>query len=266
MAIVTNIKFYDNEFIFQLLLYYKNKTAISTSDLNQQISNEIFIIQTNFEFSYENPIIEKYLYHECIKKKNINLNIIKFIIEYGINVKYKEYASPLYFTCKNGNKKVVKCFVNPRTDINGETLLFKACLNGHEEIVKYLVKHGANVNKENKSGETPLFKAIFNSYFKENQSIIKYLVEHGADINKQDREGRTPLSMTCKKVHESMVKYLVEHGADINKEDNYGNPPLFYAWKYNNEEIVEYLVEHGAIKKDFPNRERSKFNNPYDYD
>ena len=38
-----------------------------------------------------------------------------------------------------------------------ETPLYKACLNGNIHLVKYLVEHGADVNKENKNGETPLY-------------------------------------------------------------------------------------------------------------
>jgi len=37
--IFENLKFYDNEFILQFLLYYKNKTEIITSHIKQQISN-----------------------------------------------------------------------------------------------------------------------------------------------------------------------------------------------------------------------------------
>ena len=45
--IYNNLKFFDNEFILQLLIYYKNKKVISTSELNQQISNEKYRILVN---------------------------------------------------------------------------------------------------------------------------------------------------------------------------------------------------------------------------
>jgi len=45
--IFSYFKFYDSGYILQLLFYYKNKTIISTSDLNQQISNENFKISIN---------------------------------------------------------------------------------------------------------------------------------------------------------------------------------------------------------------------------
>ena len=36
-------------------------------------------------------------------------------------------------------------------------------------------------------------------------------MEQGADINKEDNDGWTPLMSTCQNRHENKVKYLVEH-------------------------------------------------------
>jgi hypothetical protein len=74
--IFNNFKFYDKDFILQLLLYYKNKTAMSTSYLPHQISEENFKISTSDENSSNNCI---YLYNEC-RKKNVNIYIIKYKI------------------------------------------------------------------------------------------------------------------------------------------------------------------------------------------
>jgi len=43
------LKFFYNDFILQLLFYYKNKITISTIDFNQQISNDKFKILINTE-------------------------------------------------------------------------------------------------------------------------------------------------------------------------------------------------------------------------
>jgi len=70
-VIFSNLSFYDNDFILQLLFFYKNKISISTSDLIQQISNEKFKILTGYGY---NENIDKYLYNEC-EKKDINIYI-----------------------------------------------------------------------------------------------------------------------------------------------------------------------------------------------
>jgi len=82
--IFRKLKFYDNDFILQLLLQYKNKIAISSSDLNQLISNEKFKILINNtelisdkifvidKYNELNNDVNKYLIFEC-QKKDINI-------------------------------------------------------------------------------------------------------------------------------------------------------------------------------------------------
>ena len=69
------------------------------------------------------------------------------------------------------------------------------------------------------TGETGSGKYLFYECFKDNSILkVKYLVEHGADVNKENRNGETPLFSACIKGNEAIVKYLMEHGADIHKE------------------------------------------------
>jgi len=153
--IYENLNFFDNEFILNiLLLNYKNKTPISTSNLKQQISKYKYKNENNKQKLYFlNNTCSYYLYDAC---KSKNECMFFFLIRHGVDI-YKE-------------------------DENGETPLFYACKFGNENIVHYLVEHGANINKENKDGETPLFEACRGR----NENIFKYLVEHGVDINKEN--------------------------------------------------------------------------------
>jgi len=164
----------------QLLFYYKNKTTISTIDLNQQISKDKFKITTSTEYLSNN--IYKYLINEC-KKDNINIYIIKYLVEHGADI-------------------------NEATKY-GETALFNTCKNGNEVVVKYLVEHGADVNKEIRNGKTPLFEACSSG----NEAVVKYLVEHGANVNKKMNgfsdcfSFSTPLFNACKSGNEAVVRY-----------------------------------------------------------
>ena len=100
-----------------MLLHFKNKIIISTSDLNQLISNEKFKISLNTEYSWN---IVKYLINKCNKKNYKYLYNKIFLIKNGIDINKENY--------------------------NKETPLFYACSNGNETIVKYLVKLGADIN------------------------------------------------------------------------------------------------------------------------
>ena len=67
------------------------------------------------------------------------------------------------------------------------------------------------------------------------ETIVRYLVEHGADINKINKKGETPLSKAFDKGHENIIRYLVEHGAYINKKDKYKKLIRnYYNWLKNN--------------------------------
>jgi len=66
--IFSTLKFYDNDFIIrELLLYYKNQEAMSTSDIEQKISIEKFKISIKSD-KYSNNT-SKYLTNEIGKKK-----------------------------------------------------------------------------------------------------------------------------------------------------------------------------------------------------
>jgi len=187
--IFNNLQFFNIENIIQLLYYYKNRTAISSSDFNQQIGKFKFLTDTE----YSDNSVGKYLINECTKK-DINICLIKYLVEHGIKLNYKNKKGEpaLYIVCKSDNEKIIKYLVEHGADTNAKnekdcTPLFIACENGNESVVKYLVEHGAHINKENKDGNTPLFNACKNG----NESLVKYIVEHGADINYKNRNGET---------------------------------------------------------------------------
>ncbi|TMW41096.1 hypothetical protein DOY81_013824, partial [Sarcophaga bullata] len=50
----------------------------------------------------------------------------------------------------------------------------------------------------------------------DNLEMVEFLVEQGADINRQDNEGWTPLHATASCGFVSIARYLVEHGADVS--------------------------------------------------
>eukprot|EP00833_Pecoramyces_ruminatium_P017458 jgi/Orpsp1_1/1191490/evm.model.d7180000086292.1 len=191
--ILKNFKFFDNKFILKLLLDYKNKNAVSTKDLNQQI--EKYKIKEDIIVKGKNYCSGTLLHRVC-ENQYENILIVKFLVNHGINIKEE--------------------------DGDGETALYFACRNGHEATVRYLVEQGADVNNENWFMNSPLFYACENG----SETIVRYLVEHGAAVDKENRYGETPLFYGSKDGHKSVVRYLVEHGANKNKKDWFGKLPL----------------------------------------
>ena len=64
------------------------------------------------------------------------------------------------------------------TDSNKNTLLHIACQNDHLDIVEICVAHGADVNAQNKTGQTALH---FSRYY-EYDDIFKFLIKNGAEL------------------------------------------------------------------------------------
>lgn len=101
------------------------------------------------------------------------------------------------------------------------------------EEAEELIKNGADVDKKDDLGCTPLF-------YIDNIKIAQLLITHGADVNQADITGWTPLHFN-KNI--DIIKLLIENGTDVNRVNDLYNTPLHLA---KNLEIVELLIEKGA--------------------
>ena len=77
---------------------------------------------------------------------------------------------------------------------------------------------------------------------------VRLLLDEGADINRADCYGRTPLNRAAGRGYTEMVELLLVRGADINTADNDGYTPLDYANAalQGDTAMVELLSEHEA--------------------
>ena len=89
-------------------------------------------------------------------------------------------------------------------DLNSK--LFKAIKEGNETTTKLLLDSGADINKADNDGWTPLYIAAQNGYVE----IVKLLLDSGADKDKADEDGRTPLFTAAGKGHDACVKLLLD--------------------------------------------------------
>jgi len=259
-VIFNQFYFFDIEYIKYLLNNYTNKIPISTSSLKEQIKK--YKISTELEDD-DTDNVDKYLINAC---KKGNENIVKYLVKLGGNTNKKRWhgRTPFFIACENGHVNIVKYFIeHGGADINekfmwqysmGEEIYFGTPLiiacrkkNDNYDMVKFLVEKGADINKKDGFGETPLFAACnITNANENNEKIVKYLIDHGADVNKEGMFKKTPLYVACESRNVNIVKYLIEHGADVNKENRDGETPLFAACNYRDEDIVKYLIAHGA--------------------
>jgi len=113
--------------------------------------------------------------------------------------------------------------------------------NDHDRIM-FLVGKGADVNKRDLQGWTPLTSAARQRHDK----TIDLLIELGADPDKHDENGITPLAAALMRDHIPSIKRLIAHGADLEEPDQEGFRPLALAIAEQKYEAAKALMEGGA--------------------
>ncbi|HUU24515.1 MAG TPA: quinoprotein dehydrogenase-associated putative ABC transporter substrate-binding protein [Methyloceanibacter sp.] len=120
--------------------------------------------------------------------------------------------------------------------------LSNALIGNDPERIKFLVSQGADVNKPDLQGWTPLTSAARQRHDK----TIDVLVELGADPNKHDGNGMTPLAAALMRDSVPSIKALIEHGASLEEPGQQDFRPLALAIAEKKYEAAKALMEGGA--------------------
>ncbi len=111
---------------------------------------------------------------------------------------------------------------------------------GRADDIAILLKRGASVDTANDAG-TPILSLAVSRFDAEGAAIAKLLVESGADINKSDVRGQTPLFYAARTGNKEMVEYLLEKKVNYAATDNIGNNARIIAYQTGHNDIVELL-------------------------
>ncbi len=117
--------------------------------------------------------------------------------------------------------------------------LSNAIIANDFDRVKFLVSKGADVNKADSQGWTPLQSAAR----QRRDQMIALLIELGADVNVGDP---TPLVAALMRDHVPSIKVLLAHGADTEKPGQEGFRPLPLAIAEDKYEAAKALMDAGA--------------------
>lgn len=161
----------------------------------------------------------------------------------------KKYRGELAWAIAYGQTDKVRKLLRKGADVNkdnedGTTPLGWAVQEGHWDIIQLLLSYGADINAMDEHGQTSLYQAAADG----NRELVEYLLDNGADIDLSG-DGMTPLIIASCYFDSNQletVKLLVERGADIHAKDNEGQTALFYAEEYGIDDIASFLKEQGA--------------------
>ncbi len=103
-----------------------------------------------------------------------------------------------------------------------------------KEKVEGWLAEGADIDQE-----------LSNAIIADDMDRIKFLISKGADVNKQDSQGWTPLANAARQRKDKVAALLIEHGADPNLASD-GTTPLIAAVMRDSVPTVDVLLKNGA--------------------
>ena len=113
----------------------------------------------------------------------------------------------------------------------GDTALHMAAAAFEHSIAKLLVAHGTDHGASNRRGAQPLHYAADANHWDPNAQAktIAYLLSIGADPNALDKSGVTPLHRAVRTRSQAAVQALLDGGADVRAANKIGSTPLHLA-------------------------------------
>ena len=128
--------------------------------------------------------------------------------------------------------------------LSDEQMLFVSARDLSVEEVSEWLKSGADPDRPNRYGVTPLMAACDSGKLRS----AKKLIEWGANVNAADREKNTVLMHACSQVvNPRIVEYLLSRiDDDVNRKNAYGHSALMLAASNGNAEAIRQLLQHGA--------------------
>jgi ankyrin repeat protein len=164
-----------------------------------------------------------------------------------LNSKIPSFRLSLIEAVKENHLVTVKALLDAGADVNaqdkfGDSLLHLAAVRGLKEMSAMLIAGGADVAARDERGLTPLHAAAWGGH----KEILVLLLNKNVDINVRSTDGLTPLHMAALSGHKETIEYLILKGADINARSADGMTPLHAAAFKGHKEAVELLVASGA--------------------
>ena len=118
--------------------------------------------------------------------------------------------------------------------------LFIACWEGHVDAARLLLEKGAEVDRANKKGATPLYAACFKGHV----DVAQLLLDKGAEVDRAKEGGWTPLLVACGKGHVAVALLCLERGAEVDRALEDGKTPLDIAKHHRHDAVVALLGDH----------------------
>ncbi|XP_009792343.1 protein VAPYRIN-LIKE-like [Nicotiana sylvestris] len=169
-----------------------------------------------------------------------HVEVLQFLISVGSDPDMLDSQgwTPLHFAANQGHVEAVDFllkhsnFAKFAVTKQGKTASELATDNGHSELYDIL-QLGDALHRAARKGDVV--------------NIKKHMAE-GANVNRRDQNGWTPLHRAAFKGEIEGVKVLVKHGAKLDVVDDCGYTPLHLAIEAGQKDVAVYLVAQANLK------------------
>ena len=205
------------------------------------------LLNSGTEVDLMNYLKETPLHHAAAEGSE---GLVSLLIERGAYVdSLDNYAkTPLFSAISYGDEKVCKLLLKAGARIDlvenyGESLLIMAVYHSFSrKTIKLFLDHGVQVNYQDPTGQTPLFKAT-------ELEIVELLIKAGAKTDIRDNHGKTLLHHAAgidNEDNEAIIQTYLDLGVQVNSQDHDGRTPIFQAAEWKNPAVIEVLLKAGA--------------------
>ena len=232
------IKKYDPKFLCYQI-FTKEKIFIPTKFDERNKNNGFNVILNPNQLDDANKLL-------FVAAKNNNTHLISYLIKNKANVNCTvNLGKRGHLTQPNFLRKAEKESISPikmadqMSDYTSTPLII-AAENNCKEASELLIKNGADINKKNNDGTSPLYKAVQNGHIE----VVKFLFsQNGVQLSEADGKGNTALHAAVRKGYLDIAELFmksnkVDPSSMKNKKDK---TPLDLAKKYDDDEMIEIL-------------------------
>ena len=150
--------------------------------------------------------------------------------------------------------KLLACGASPDWPCRQNRSPLHLAISADVSTAEMLLDAKADVNIANEYGAIPLHYVESRT-----SSLIKRMVDLGADIEKREGSGQTPLLWACRYGQAYTAKELLACGADINARNLNGYTPILQAVMYHRHQTISILLANPSLRFDADDGNKSNF-------
>lgn len=172
--------------------------------------------------------LELYMF---LKNCSIMRKIYIYILFMVFNNTYSQTGRQAWTAVINQDSIEVKKWLSKKVSVDtsfwqDRTLLHLSVLAEKKQMAKWLLEKGANVNKQDADGMTPLLWAVS----KGDIDLVLLLLSYQPNFKLVNHRGESVLHLAAIHKHISLIKLLLKNGADKSIRDKYDLQPIDYAF------------------------------------